>query len=197
MAHSAWTLPSDELTPGTFEYRAYRSGSEATYAEVLDSWAVGDRSLLEVMEPVLEAQDSDAYLWETPPITQGTVDRPFTFVRIDSPTLARMHPEPEVFASYYPQAEDGIVTFTNLGGDAVLIAPTPDEGTSYPHLAAFSRSAPPEKRVSLWRAVGEAVKNELGDRPLWISTCGTGVAWLHVRLDSYPKYYHHHPYRSD
>ena len=30
--------------------------------------------------------------------------------------------------------------------------------------------------------------------PTWVSTAGGGVAWLHVRLDSAPKYYTHRPY---
>ena len=33
-----------------------------------------------------------------------------------------------------------------------------------------------------------------GDAPTWVSTAGGGVAWLHVRLDSAPKYYTHRPY---
>ena len=31
-------------------------------------------------------------------------------------------------------------------------------------------------------------------RPTWLSTEGSGVPWLHVRLDSRPKYYHHAAY---
>jgi hypothetical protein len=32
-------------------------------------------------------------------------------------------------------------------------------------------------------------------KPVWLSTAGGGVAWLHVRLDDRPKYYAHAPYR--
>ena len=28
-----------------------------------------------------------------------------------------------------------------------------------------------------------------GAMPTWLSTAGMGVSWLHVRLDSQPKYY--------
>jgi len=38
------------------------------------------------------------------------------------------------------------------------------------------------------------VRQRLGERRLWISTAGGGVAWLHVRLDSSPKYYGFRPY---
>ncbi len=36
----------------------------------------------------------------------------------------------------------------------------------------------------------------VGDRPTWLSTAGHGVAWLHVRLDTRPKYYRYTPYVS-
>ncbi|WP_391540805.1 DUF6940 family protein [Halomicronema hongdechloris] len=32
-------------------------------------------------------------------------------------------------------------------------------------------------------------------RPRWVNASGLGVAWLHVRLDTRPKYYQHEPYR--
>ena len=36
----------------------------------------------------------------------------------------------------------------------------------------------------------------LGSQPLWLSTAGGGVDWLHMRLDKRPKYYRHLPWRD-
>lgn len=36
----------------------------------------------------------------------------------------------------------------------------------------------------------------LGAKPVWLSTAGAGVPWLHVRLDDHPKYYGYALYRS-
>lgn len=36
----------------------------------------------------------------------------------------------------------------------------------------------------------------LGVRPVWLSTAGMGVSWLHVRLDARPKYYGFAAYRE-
>ena len=36
----------------------------------------------------------------------------------------------------------------------------------------------------------------LGTAPVWLSTAGAGVSWLHVRLGDRPKYYGHAPYRQ-
>ncbi len=30
----------------------------------------------------------------------------------------------------------------------------------------------------------------------WLNTEGGGVAWLHVRIDQRPKYYHYAPYKT-
>lgn len=49
--------------------------------------------------------------------------------------------------------------------------------------------------VKLWRCVAETMLRRLSGRPLWLSTAGAGVAWLHVRVDPVPKYYAYPPYR--
>jgi hypothetical protein len=33
-------------------------------------------------------------------------------------------------------------------------------------------------------------------KPVWLSTAGAGVSWLHVRLDDRPKYYGYRPYQE-
>ena len=48
---------------------------------------------------------------------------------------------------------------------------------------------------ALWQAVGEAMARRVGSKPVWLSTAGAGVSWLHMRLDDRPKYYAHSPYR--
>jgi hypothetical protein len=54
--------------------------------------------------------------------------------------------------------------------------------------------APLSQVGELWRVTAEALETRLGDVPVWLSTAGLGVYWLHIRLDSRPKYYRHRPY---
>jgi hypothetical protein len=105
-------------------------------------------------------------------------------------------PDPEAFAAHFPKGVDGIVTFPNLGADAILVVPCPlAKSSAYGHLAAFVRHAPDAQRHALWQAVAAAMAQRIGDRPVWLSTAGAGVSWLHVRLDDRPKYYGFEPYR--
>ena len=48
--------------------------------------------------------------------------------------------------------------------------------------------------MNLWKQVGETMQLRLESdavdgKRVWLSTSGLGVPWLHVRLDSEPKYY--------
>src|SRR5262249_10126724 len=122
---------------------------------------------------------------------------PFEFVLLDAPGLARK-PEPEAFAEHFGDAsQPGVVEFPNLGKDAVMVVPCPvGPPSAYGHLAAFVREAPEAQKHALWELVGAAMVRRLGAAPVWLSTAGAGVAWLHVRLDDRPKYYGHRPYRE-
>jgi len=139
----------------------------------------------------------DACFWEMPPLTRNRLDRPFECVLVDAPALSGVSADRNPFAAYFGNAgaEAAVVGFANLGNDAFLVAPTPGESPqACSHLAAFSRGAPLVQQHALWQRVGSAVDEHLSDRPLWISTSGLGVYWLHVRLDRWPKYYTYHPY---
>lgn len=167
----------------------------AAYADVIRGWRE-EADFPALFNGVLEGVRYPAYRWETPPITSATVGRPFEFVVVDDPGLSR-DAEPGVFRKHFVESSaDGIATFANLGGDATLVVPCPrGSDEAYAHLASFVRGAPPEQTTALWRAVGNAMARRIGDRPVWLSTAGAGVAWLHVRLDDRPKYYSYAPYR--
>ena len=172
-----------------------RDGEPLAYADVLRAWR-GDPSFRVFFDELLGAAPFDAYLWETPPLRRETAERPFEFVQVDCPPLARTPPDPGAFAEHFTRAE-AVATFPNLGGDATLIAPAPSRTPEpWGHLAAFQRTANPAQKHALWHAVGTAAEEQLGDPPRWISTSGLGIAWLHVRVETTPKYYTFVAYRN-
>jgi hypothetical protein len=193
-----WRTQTELLADGrTRQTRILSDGEPLLYSEVLRLWRADD-GFADFFSSELARAPFEAYFWETPRIDRGAVERAFEFVLIESPTLARVEPDQRAFAEHFGGAAGGAVaTFPNLGHDAVLVAPCPEDGApGYAHLASFLRSAPEPRRRALWRAVGSAIERELSDRPLWVSTAGLGIYWLHVRLDSFPKYYSHSPYKS-
>jgi len=179
-------------------YEISSGESPLPYADVLQLWQTDDR-FREFFLSLLRESPYAAFRWETPPTQANTDDRTFEFVLVDSPGLERAA-EREAFAEHYgsDSLHEGVVCFDNLRGDAGLVVPCPHgDDSAYVHLASFVRSAPDAQQHALWQAVGQAVQERLSDRPLWLSTAGGGVAWLHVRLDSRPKYYSYGPYRVE
>ena len=181
---------------GTARLAVLRSSAPATFREVVQAWR-GDSSFRGWFNSVLAGVRFSAFRWETPPVTAANADRPFEFVLLDSPGLAR-EPEPDAFKEHFgANASRDVVSFSNLGGDAIMIVPCPIAPSSaYGHLAAFVRHAPEAQRLALWQAVGDAMAQRLNAKPVWLSTAGAGVSWLHVRLDDRPKYYGFRPYRE-
>jgi len=166
----------------------------ATFEEVWRAWQ-SDESFRDFWIASLRGNPFEAYCWECPPVNELNRSRPFECVFVSSPSLAHVTPEPELFAEHY-RANQGVSTFGNLSGDALLVVPRPTApGDEYAHLARFTRSAPANQQHAFWQAVGDAMAARLNAAPTWLSTAGHGVAWLHVRLDSSPKYYRHAEYR--
>jgi hypothetical protein len=194
-----WNVRIEVLETGRIRKLSIRKKEQPlSYEQTIRCWQ-HDAGFRTFFIALLADAPFPAYFWETPPVTVATVSRPFEFVLVDSPSLAGTQPDPSDFESHFAatDASEEIATFSNLGKDAFLIAPGPRASQSaYPHLAAFSRLAPVPQQQALWHAVGAAVEQRLNPHPLWLSTSGLSVAWLHVRLDSRPKYYTFAPYRQ-
>jgi hypothetical protein len=138
----------------------------------------------------------EAFYWEHPPLTLENLDRGAEFVLLNAPALATIQAEPAPFQSIFnDHPDEDVIVFPNLGGDAMLIAPGPIAANdAYRHLAAFLRQAPASQIRSLWRHTAKTVHQHVASSPKWLSTAGLGIAWLHIRLDTWPKYYGHASY---
>jgi hypothetical protein len=192
-----WTPRSEQRADGRgLRVIIDRDSSAVSYAEVLHRWR-HDADFRSLFIALLADSPFAAFRWETPPITTATADRPFEFVLLDSPGLGR-DPDAGAFAEHFRGAAgEDVVEFPNLGKDAIMVVPCPSGPLSaYGHIGAFVRQAPERQRHALWAAVGAAVQRRLGGKPVWLSTAGAGVSWLHVRLDDRPKYYGYGPYRE-
>jgi hypothetical protein len=173
-----------------------RNEVPTTRVDVIDAWQ-RDAAFRDFFLSLLRAAPHASYFWETPPLVRDSLNEPFEFVLVNGPELTRFDAEPEAFRDHFETDRSGapMLRFSNLGGDATLVVPRPIAAPSaYAHLAAFVRGAPVAQQHALWQATATAIEERIGDRPIWVSTAGLGVAWLHLRIDSRPKYYRHSPY---
>ena len=192
-----WKSRLEQIDPQTTRITFLADAQALSYRRVIDLWQTSS-GFREAFTAEISASPFDAFFWETPPVTRQTFDRPFEFVLIASAALVQLRPDPAPFRSHFAtRAAQSVLSFPNLGGDALLVVPAPlGDHANYTHLARFLRHGPKEQVDAFWMTVGRAMEQRISERPTWLSTAGLGVSWLHLRLDSRPKYFRHDAYRA-
>ena len=192
-----WDCLTTYMDDGTEHYKLRLNRVPVSYSETIRRWQE-DMEFCSYFSSLLAASLLLNFRWETPPVSEATVGAcDFEFVLVDAPELAR--PADRLpFSRHFANPPDGrdVMVVPNIGRDALMVVPIPvGPDFAYSDLAGFVRHSPESQQASLWRAVGQTMQRRLSDKPVWLSTAGAGVAWLHVRLDNYPKYYCCAPYR--
>ena len=188
-----WNNGQEQIAPNIIRFVLFKNDKQLSFADVLKLWQQ-DESFILYFNQLLIDVPFDAYFWETPPVNNRNLYQPFEFVLVESNTLQWSSPNQNAYSKYF--IEDKIVSFPNLKMDATLISPSPiDTNSDYAHLANFVRTAPLNQILAFWKKVGKEYELAINEDYLWLSTHGLGVSWLHVRIDIYPKYYHHRAYK--
>ena len=189
----------DVVSPGQInQYQLVDDGRALSFQDTIKLWQENE-AFRSFFTTLLKESEFESFRWETPGLRLENASQRFQFVLLNSPGFVRRSTDYETFQPFYEadKSDSGILAFKNLGKDATLIVPAPrTDQDAYGHLADFVRLAPSTQVDQLWKTVGESVSTRIGDQPLWLSTAGGGVAWLHVRIDDRPKYYGYAPFRS-
>ena len=148
---------------------------------------------------LLRESGLSSFLLEMPPVRSSTRDSPVEFVLLPVPRMTGA-PDRDVYNEYFakPKARSrGVVSFPNLGKDALMVVPVPpSDNSDYKDLRSFLDNAPLEQQDAVWSELGSQVLRHVGERPIWVSVAGGGIPWLHFRIDERPKYYRYAPYRN-
>ena len=194
-AHSEFEATPLELAHDAIEIRFARAGAPISWRDAIALWQESG-AWRTTLSTALADTPFEAGFWECPGVSLNSIETAFRCVVLDAPHLASMTCDANAFAEHFTRS-DHAISFQNLGGDATLVAPTPTTPVeNNTHLLRFLRTQDQARVHALWRRVGTALAQSLGSAPVWLSTCGIGVAWLHVRLDARPKYYRHAPFRA-
>ncbi|MFK7766407.1 MAG: hypothetical protein AB8B55_04250 [Mariniblastus sp.] len=199
-----WKTVVTELSDSTHHYKILDTNDRVlTFSQVIRLWAAPNATDGSAFRKFITQTICDSsfgsFKWETPVVDADRIDREFEFVILNSRGLDRREndgPFSEQFQS--ASADDLAIEFENLGRNAILVVPTPSKssGVNHCHLASFLRTSDAEQSDQLWRKVGDAMAKRISQKPVWLSTAGGGVAWLHLRLDDRPKYYGYSPFQS-
>jgi hypothetical protein len=174
------------------KYELYQDEEQLRYDDFLSQLLEND-AFRSFWIRLLREVPFNAYHWETPPVSIANKSQPFEFVVSSTPGID-LPPNYSPFEQYF-RSGDKVAVFDNLGGDAKLVAPVPpEEEQNYSHIGTYTKNSSEQEQHALWQKVGQRTQQKISGQPLWLNTAGGGVAWLHVRLDSRPKYYRYQPY---
>jgi hypothetical protein len=153
----------------------------------------------EMLTESIRSNGVESFFWECIPVSFNALSSTsFQFMII--PTHFPDSPDVQSFSDHFQFASphDTVVSFKNLRGDADLVVPCPLSSSQsdlnhFTHLGSFLRHGHVNQIDELWKKTAEVMQNRLlksrEDAVVWLSTHGKGVYWLHIRLDSEPKYY--------
>ncbi len=179
----------------TLQFQINEKDEPLSFAQVVQYWQ-NSTPFRSYFNTFLAEIPFEAFYWEVAPMTKAQTSLPFEFVVVNSAPLRHIIPDQSAFQEYFA-TDKAAVDFLNLGKDAHLLVPTPiGDASCYAHLAQFVRRAPAAQQDQFWKRVGELYGAGLNEQPLWLSTAGLGVSWLHLRLDSRPKYYRYEGYKK-
>ena len=211
------TYEATEIDSRTLKFIPRRQNQRLDFKQFFT--LLQDELFLENFIVILQNLPYEGYYFECPPVNSQNFDqKSFEFVIVKSSTLQFRRAEKEDFKDYFTEDEKVLaVGFENLGKDAFLIAPNPWSTSKldiYSHLGSFMKkgskgnfsiffiikpyiSSITEQLKGFWKLASKIFLEEIkrkASKNIWLSTAGDGVAWLHLRMDTRPKYYQYVPY---
>ena len=181
-----------------FRLKWQKNGLPLSRAEALmtlrDSPAAG-----ESFGAALASLGYDGMYWECAVFAPTTLDEDFECVALRADHFRHRPQDERAFADKFATAtqQDLVVYFRSLRGDSRLVAPLPlGDMKIYAHIASFLRLAPPRQISAFFALLSDRALLRAQTKPVWMSTAGDAVSWLHGRLDNRPKYYQFQPYIS-
>ena len=191
-----WSAQQTRLSDSAQQFKIWQDDMFLSHGDVHHLWQTNPAFASFYSSTILES-GFESLCWETPPVTLSNLSEDHEFVVVESPMLMASHPDPSPFQEHFFGLQKKVVSFPNLGRNGIMIVPVPPtEGAQYGHLASFLANAPSEEIAALWRVTSEEIQANLDEKPKWLSTAGLGVSWLHIRIDTRPKYYRHNAYRE-
>lgn len=139
---------------------------------------------------LLEEGEYSGLFWEHPPLTLIDLNQDYECIIYRTHAFDKKSVDEDAFKDFI-SSNHLITSFPNLGKNAMLIAPTKqNEAACYKHFGIFLQQAGKEQILALFQEIGKLTLEQINEKEqIWLNTSGMGVFWLHIRLDTIPKYY--------
>ena len=191
-----FSIEIKERNDNTVRFRLKKGEQNLSFKEVFELWGSSSAFVAFYVDELIKL-DYQAFYWEHPAIKTAFLPKKYECTLQKSQVLEHRNVNENAFKDYL-YSKEKVVDFINLGGDARLVAPTKQTAKeAYKHLGKFIRLAEAEQIIQVFKRVGILIFEELEKRKLiWLNTAGLGVIWLHIRMDTRPKYYKTNSYKK-
>jgi len=160
---------------------------------------LNNKDLQKLLNQDICSQSQPIY-FETTKLSQDTKDDVFHYSLTPAPQLKNAQANITTFAQNSAmiiavQNNELVTSFENISKSSMLIVPTLINDhilnkAHYISLYHFIKHAPKKEIEQFWSKWSAETQKQLQqNKTIWMSTHGTGVHWLHGRLDTTPKYY--------
>ena len=144
----------------------------------------------EIIQIFVASKFNNAF-WEFPAYCTSSAQNIAEFVLVETSGFGKA--DSSSFKEYLANKEDNqTVMFKNLSGDTNLITinSSNTKNQTFCHIMEFMKNSTYENKHKLLKKIGEEMLNHTnGTNPVYLSTHGHGVPWLHIRICVKPKYY--------
>ena len=177
-------------------FKIKENDTHLSFKEVFEYWKI-DPTFLQFYVNALNAFSLEEFFWEHPAVKTAYLDRPYEVILLKSRSFKNRKVDERSFKEKI-EVKELVAVFPNLGKNATLIVPTKQHiPIIYKHLGSFLREATTEQIQAVFQALGATILSEIAaGKLLWLNTAGLGVLWVHIRLDTRPKYYKVRTYKN-
>jgi len=175
----------------------YKSGNQ--YVSTKDFLALlqTDLSFIGVVNDSIMAIPLTAYYYESPPINNANISKPYFFVAVET-KFKSINANKSTFDEHFKKCRDHVVSFLNLSKDAELVVPCPEKGSiegvtlweKFLYLKKYIINASEDSKNQFWKKIG-LISAKMIDQgnTIYLKTHGHGVPYIHFRIQTTPKYY--------
>ena len=189
MNNNNWTLKIVGQNENGARIKIQKGKEFLSFREVFEFWQF-QPNFIDFYVKSLISLDVKAFHWEHPAVKIDFLDKTYECMILKTNGFEKRSINETAFADYI-HANSYSEVFYNLGKNAKLVVPTQKIYSEvYKHIGSFIRLAPKIQIHEQFQKLGKSVLDEvLEGKLIWLNTAGLGVIWLHMRLDTRPKYY--------
>jgi len=178
------------------KFRLKKEEQYLSFKNVFELWA-NDSEFVEFYKTELIKLNYQAFCWEHPALKKEFLEKKYECILQRSKPLEHLPINENVFKNYIYEKEQ-VADFMNLGKNARLVIPTKKiDKEIYNHMGKFIRLADAEQVNEVFKSIGKIIFEEIETKKLiWLNTAGLGIIWLHIRMDTKPKYYKTKSYKD-